>query len=232
MKKKYYSKEYFRERNSLQTYLARTIENYMRQDNLKKVLDVGTGTGHLVKFLNERGFDAHGCDSSQQAILIAQKINKKAKIKKASADKLPYKNSSFDLVSAISVIEHLTKRQSREFIKEAKRVLKPNGYIFLVTPNFATPIRIIQGNKWFGYNDPTHINFFTPMSLKHLLKSNGFYSFKFLFKTNYHVFFDWEFSTIYRKFPKFLKRIAIFLFFASPLTFIRNSFWILAKNSK
>ena len=211
--------------------MASAIKILSREYKIRKILDVGCGTGRLIKYLNSNGLDAKGCDISKTAVDFANRINRKKVALVASAEKLPFRENSFDLVTSISTIEHLTKKQADKFIQEAKRVLKPGAYIFLVTPNFATPIRLVQGKKWFGYNDPTHINFFTPLSLTQLLKKYGFGEFKFLFKTNLQVSYDWEFPVIFRKFPKFLKNVVIFIFFSSPLTFVRNSFWIAAQNN-
>lgn len=201
-----YNERYFSERDRLDLHIAASIAILMKDHSLKKVLDVGCGTGRLVKFLNERGFQSYGCDNVNLAVKTARKINEKNTIVKAPATKLPFKKNSFDMLTAISLIEHLTKTEMNTFILEAKRVLKPNGFIFIVTPNFASPWRFIQGTKWFGYSDPTHINFFTPLSLANLLKDYGFYNPKFWFKTNH---------------PNLL--------FSTPFCFIRNSFWLAAQ---
>lgn len=228
----YYNLEYFHERDHLSAPTAHAIKIFAKKYKIKRILDVGCGTGRLIQFLNANGFEAQGCDISKTAVDFANRINNKKIARIASAEKLPFAPNSFDLLISISTIEHLKKNQINKFIKEARRVLVSEGHLFLITPNFATPIRIVQKNKWFGYNDKTHVNFFTPMSLTRLLSKYGFCDFKFLFKTNYHVSYDWEFPVIFRKFPKPLKNIVIFLFFSSPLTFIRNSFWLLSKNTK
>ena len=209
-----YTKKYFEERDLLDLHLAKTIIILMEENGLEKVLDVGCGTGKLVKFLNDNCFQAYGCDNADIAVNAAQNINKKNAIIKASAIKLPFKKHSFDLISSISTIEHLTKKEAGEFVNEVKRVLKPNGFIFVVTPNFASPWRFIQIKKWFGYSDPTHINFFTPLSLAKLLKDYGFYNPRFWFKTNY---------------PSNWKNFIYYLLFSTPFCFIRNSFWLAAQ---
>lgn len=209
-----YNELYFSQRDHLDLHIAASIATLMKDNSLKKVLDVGCGTGKLVKYLNENGFQAYGCDNVNIAVKTARKINKKNIIVKAPATKLPFKKNSFDILTAISMIEHLTKKEINAFILEAKRVLKPNGFIFIVTPNLASPWRFIHGKKWFGYSDPTHITFFTPLSLAKLLKQNGFYYPKFWFKTNH---------------PNYWKNFVYYFLFSTPFCFIRNSFWLAAQ---
>ena len=184
----------------------------MRNHKLKKVLDVGCGTGKLVRFLNDAGFSATGCDLSEEALKIAKQKNKKNTFVKASAIKLPFKNNSFDLLTVISLVEHLTKKEINMFLSEAYRVVKPNGYIFLVTPNFNSPMRFLLRRKWFGYSDPTHITFFTPSSLKSHLQKYGFINTRYWFKTK--------------------NNFLTYLLFSTPLCFIRDSFWIAAKKTE
>src|SRR3989304_4817174 len=105
-----YTKNYFCGHDVLIPHLAQGIIKLMPKNKLKKVLDVGCGTGRLVKHLNkqslrsspaERGaglkqsFRAIGCDNSPNAVRIAQKLNNKLTIKLASATKLPFKKNSF-----------------------------------------------------------------------------------------------------------------------------------------
>lgn len=226
-----YDVKYFEKRDLLIPHLAQTIKNLMIEHKLKNVLDVGCGTGRLVQFLNKSGFEAFGCDISQKALKVAKTINKKGTIVRSSADKLPYVDNSYDLVTAISVIEHLKPNQAVKFIKEAKRVLKPSGFIFLITPNFSAPLRFVQGKNWFGYQDPTHVNFYTPKKLAKLAKSHGFKNIRFHFKLRYQSSFDWEFPPPFPKLPKTLKIFLIYLLFATPLSIARNSFWLSAQKA-
>lgn len=233
MKKTNYSKKYFSARDNLDILIAEPLKLLMKDQQLKKVLDVGCGTGRLVKFLTKSGFDAYGCDPSKEAIKIAKTINKKGCIKKSFASKLPYKNKGFDIVVSISVIEHLTQKETKMFLKETKRVLKYNGYIFLVTPNFSSPARFICGQKWFGYSDPTHIQFFTPGSLKTILKKDNFKNIKFQTKIPYHLDSYTYLLPLLRKIPKpakhFLNFVINYLLISSPLSTLRDSFLIYAK---
>lgn len=225
----YYSQQYFKVRNHLDLHLAETIKFFMLKHNLTQVLDVGCGTGRLVKFLNNAGLAARGCDNHQQAIYLARKLNGQTKIKNCSATKLAYQASSFDLITCISVIEHLTEVESKIFIKEASRVLKNSGYIFIVTPNLSSPLRLILGKCWFGYADPMHINFFSPKSLTNLLKRNGLRDIQVRFHIPFNLPFTWPLPKIFGLLPNQLKQLINYLLISSSLSTFRDSFWMAAK---
>lgn len=227
--KNYYDKKYFLERDHVDIHMAEAIKIFMKENKLKHVLDVGCGTGRLVKFLNENGFDAKGCDNQEEAVKYAKRVSTPTKIKKGSATKVPFKTNTFDLVTAISVIEHLKEKQFIKFLKETKRVLRRGGFVFLVTPNYATPFRLLQGGRWFGYSDPTHVTFFTPKSLAQILKSAGFRKIKFRFKSIYDSPFDWDLPEFMRSLPQPIKTLITYLLISTPLSNIRNSFWIAGR---
>ena len=139
---------------------------------------------------------------------------------------LPFKDKSFSFVCAISVIEHLTESQAHQFLKEARRLLKVNGMLFLITPNFNSPFRYIKGKKWFAYSDPTHTVFYTPASIKYLLTKHNFYNPNFRFKINWKVTFDWHLPLFLRKLPQPIKYAISYLLISSPLATFRDSFWV------
>ena len=229
MTKNHYNQQYFEARDYLDLHLAGSIKILANDKKAKGVLEVGCGTGKLVKFLNENGFTAVGCDIAEEALKRARKINKKNSIIKASATKLPFKSGLFDLVAAISLIEHLDKNESQKFLKEAYRVLKSNGFIFLITPNFNSPFRFLCGKRWFGYGDPTHKQFFTPKSLSGLLKNNGFSNIKLRHKTAYNVKSELHLPGFSRGWPLPVKNFLNWLMVSSPLSTFRDSFWLLAQ---
>lgn len=227
----YYTPQYFAERDLLDIHLATTIRMLLQENQAHKVLDVGCGTGRLVKYLKDHDFTAYGCDVSRLGIQAARKINALPSqvIFKASATHLPFNRQTLDAVLAISVIEHLSPKQGQQFLRESARVLKPGGLFFLVTPNFAAPWRKLQGKKWFGYSDPTHITFYTPAQLSRLIKLFGFVQVRFWFKTPYSPPYAWELPGLLTRLPRGLKIILTYLLISTPLTFVRNNFWLAAK---
>lgn len=227
----YYNKKYFDEHNFLSISFSKTILDFMKKHHLKSLFDVGCGNGLMVKYLNNHHLNAKGCDIAKIAVKNAQKINKKNTIFQYSATNLKLKKNSFDVVTSDSVIEHLTPQEAGKFLQEARKILKPRGYLFLVTPNYATPLRIIQGKKWFGWRDPTHINFYTPKKLQGLLLRHQFTNLQKNFNVKYQKSFDTEFPEIFSKFPTLLKILAFKVFFSTPLSILRNSVWISAQKN-
>ncbi|MDO8551675.1 MAG: class I SAM-dependent methyltransferase [bacterium] len=229
VRKNIYNHKYFLDRDKGQQCVAFSVAKFLKDQKINKVVDVGCGSGWLVKYLIDSGFKTYGCDSSKEAINIAKKKVKPSLITKACASKLPYKDCSFDAVLGISIIEHLNQKEVNQFFKESARILKKNGWLFLVTPNYATPLRILMGEKWGGYWDPTHINFYTPWSLKKVLQKNNYFGFKVTFSYDKDIPFDWGFPPIFFKFPKFIKNILNYLIVSTPLYYLRHSFWMAAQ---
>lgn len=95
--------------------------------DVKNILDVGCGDGTISNGLNSH-FNVVAVDRSVNALKLVgtEKTN-------VSADFLPFKNSSFDLVFSSEMIEHLPDDIFTKSIMEMKRVSKK--FIYLTFPN-------------------------------------------------------------------------------------------------
>lgn len=93
-----------------------------------KILDLGCGSGrHFIK-----GKVIYGVDSSEKMLKLAKNKAKnlkiKAVLKKASVDKLPFKDNFFDSALFVAVLHCIDDKEKREkSLQELKRVLKPEG---------------------------------------------------------------------------------------------------------
>jgi len=81
----------------------------------------------------------------------------------------PAINEKFDVVASMHVIEHL--HQPAAFLSEIGMVLKPNGYVFLETPNLWAPRR---GRIGAAHFPAPHLQIFSPRSISLSLKQAGF----------------------------------------------------------
>lgn len=92
---------------------------------------------------------------------------------------LPWDEAEFDVVCAGEVIEHLL--DTAAFLRECRRVLRPNGILVLTTPNLAYWRNLIQWlrQQQFFFVDHRagengHVRYFAPRTLAALLGECGF----------------------------------------------------------
>jgi SAM-dependent methyltransferase len=96
-----------------------------------KILDVGCGTGANLEMLAQYGA-AQGVDVSDDALEFCRKKGLDAR--KGLAEELPFEDESFDLVTALDVVEHLDDDIAG--LKEMYRVLKKGGKTLIFVPAF------------------------------------------------------------------------------------------------
>jgi SAM-dependent methyltransferase len=99
-----------------------------------RLLDVGCGTGSLVATAVERlGVKAWGIDASEEMLAKARERNVRgAAFKHAQADDLPFRAGWFDAITMRLVVHTLGARR-RQALAEARRVLAPEGRLFVWT---------------------------------------------------------------------------------------------------
>ncbi len=106
-------------------------------ENNDKILDLGCGNGRCLDFLKDKKIDYTGIDNSEELIKIARKKYPQINFQVADALKLPFPDNSFDKVYSIAVLHHIPSGELRvQFLKEAKRVLKPGGVLILTVWKF------------------------------------------------------------------------------------------------
>lgn len=98
-------------------------------------LDIGCGDGNLtIKVAGIIGASkVYGVDVDERALSEASKKGITAFKCNLNEEPLPFNDSSFDMVTAFEVIEHLDNPEV--VLKEAFRVLKNGGVIMIETPN-------------------------------------------------------------------------------------------------
>jgi SAM-dependent methyltransferase len=132
----------------------------------KRVLDLGCRSGALTRHFLE-GNEVVGLDVDREALVKARALG----IEPVAGDveePLPFPESSFDVVVAGELLEHL--RFPDALVGEVRRVLRPRGVIVGSVPNAFR----IQGRLHFLRGrppeaDPTHLHMFSPAALRELL---------------------------------------------------------------
>lgn len=111
-------------------------------------LDLGCAYGYLVAEAAAGGFTAVGVDVSAYALGRArfEAPTAAGRVLRGLADRLPFADASFDVVSAFDVLEHLHEPEPP--LAEVARVLKPGGVLIGATPD---PL-------FFGGHEDTHFS--------------------------------------------------------------------------
>jgi len=100
-----------------------------RASNGKKVLDIGCHTGIFLAFLCDLGFDAYGIDANKSSL---EKAPKGQKIVQGYVPPLPFRDTTFDLVIALGLTEHIPNETF--LVREVFRVLKHGAVYFCTIP--------------------------------------------------------------------------------------------------
>ena len=101
----------------------------------KRVLDVACGAGYGAAELAQAARSVTGIDVALEAAQYADGHYHRANTRflAASAEALPFRDASFDLIVAFEVIEHL--QDYKALLHEARRLITPAGQLIVSTPN-------------------------------------------------------------------------------------------------
>lgn len=100
-----------------------------------RVLEVGSGPGHIAAALADLGAKVAGIDFSASMVEVARARYPALSFREADAGSLPFDDESFEAVVSSFVVHHLARPEA--VFREVHRVLKPGGrFAFAV---FAAP---------------------------------------------------------------------------------------------
>lgn len=170
------------ERGDLDNITLQDIERYRFASNYvnnKRVLDIACGTGYGSVLLLKEGKakEVFGVDIDEKTILENRQFYRDLNnlfFVQGTAYALEFKDNYFDVVVSMETLEHLT--DPLVFLKEIKRVTKPNGIIIISTPLNDTENRFTPSN-------PYHIREYNKEEFIELL-NNYFKEYEFFFQYN------------------------------------------------
>ena len=151
-----------------------------------RLLDVGCGTGYFANLARDAGFEVTGTDVAKSAVEFASK-NFRLRVHYGDMAELKLEPRTFDIITLCNVLEHML--DPVETMRACYNVLENNGIIYLETPN-AELLRLSAHNRLLlrlrerlrgdsSLIPWEHLNYFSPKTLKSLLKNTGFKIVKF-----------------------------------------------------
>lgn len=120
-------------RRILGTMVEQALARLAPRPPVPRILDLGCGTGGNLMFLKDFG-RAEGVDISEEALAFCR-MRGLTQVKLGAAESLPYPPETFDLVTALDVIEHLDDDVGS--MREMARVLRPGGSALFFVPAFS-----------------------------------------------------------------------------------------------
>ncbi len=116
------------------TYIEKYLSE-LKKDKTEPVclIDVGAGTGRYAVPLAEAGIDVTAVEFVKYNVGILKQKNSSVKAFQGDARKLKrFSDSSFDVTLLLGPMYHLIETEDKvKALKEAKRVTRPEGYIFV-----------------------------------------------------------------------------------------------------
>ena len=111
--------------------------------NEDKIVDAGCGFAKWVIYLKRLGYDILGIDNNELAISKLKDYDSSLQVELGDILDIHYPDSSFDAYISMGVVEHF-EGGPLPALKEAYRVLKPNGLIFVSVPTANVIRKIIR----------------------------------------------------------------------------------------
>jgi ubiquinone/menaquinone biosynthesis C-methylase UbiE len=117
----------FDRRYALHTYsgVRETLTDFVGAEQPSAILEVGCGTGHWLQAVAGLSPLVAGIEPSFGMLARARYAAPDARLVRAPAETLPWRDASFDRVFCVNALHHFTDRQ--RFFAEARRILRPGG---------------------------------------------------------------------------------------------------------
>jgi 2-polyprenyl-3-methyl-5-hydroxy-6-metoxy-1,4-benzoquinol methylase len=143
---------------------------YLSHTPSGRLLEIGCGSGTILKLMNDLGWDAEGLEIDPAAVTNAKSKGLRVRQQDILTSDLP--PNFYDAVAMSHVIEHLDKTQ--ETLGAILKTLKPGGKLVIATPNAGSLGHTFFGSKWFALEPPRHLRLFDTRNLRDLLLKSGF----------------------------------------------------------
>lgn len=139
------------------------IKEYIPQG--RTLLDAGSNYGHFLQ-LAQKTYDAQGFDVSPSAVAWSQEYFKVRNHIASIYDLVLTFQQTFDVITCWDTLEHLESPLLA--INNLASLLKPDGFLFISTPNADSLVAHLMGKRWYYLNSEEHISVF---SLKNMTLS-------------------------------------------------------------
>ncbi len=137
-----------------------------------RVLDVACGNGRLLEMLSKKhDFAGYGVDISGKMVENARRLNPSMVFAQAGCEALPFQGAFFDVMTVCAAYHHFPDVTG--FAKEAFRVLKPNGMLYVAEVYYPSLLRALF-NPLIQFSPAGDVRFYGPDEIIRVLEGAGF----------------------------------------------------------
>lgn len=156
----------------------RVMVNWAKPTPGERILDIATGTGFTAFAFAESAVEVVATDITETMLHEARRLAVERELRnirfsQVAAEKLPFRNHSFDIVTCRIAAHHFASVPA--FLGEVRRILRPTGR--LVLTDSSTP-EDPDTNTWHQeterLRDPSHVRNYTPSEWQRFIGEAGF----------------------------------------------------------
>jgi SAM-dependent methyltransferase len=156
---------------SLRHNFARRLRALGAPRDGARLLDLGPAYGFAIDEARRLGWNAVGLEVSAAAARRAAQTIGAALVAVGDAQRAPFADARFDVVTLWDVLEHLPDPHAA--IAELARLLRPGGRVALTTGDVGSLVARLSGARWHLYTIPEHLFFYSREGLRRLLGAHG-----------------------------------------------------------
>jgi len=136
------------------------------------VLDVACGNGSLLAAMRKNeSINGFGVDIAEQMIKNAAVRNPGMVFHSSGCEAIPFENNSMDAITVCAAYHHFPDTDA--FAKEAKRLLKQGGKIY-IADIYLPPVLRIVCNPFVPLSSSGDVKFYSPDGIINNFKKHGF----------------------------------------------------------
>jgi SAM-dependent methyltransferase len=134
------------------------------------LLDVGCGSGEVLRVALDRGWCVDGVDPVPANVEFAR-TQHGLDVRLATLEESGLAEDSYDVVTAFHVLEHMTDGPA--FLRTMARWARPGGYVAVEVPNWRSVHRRGYGGQWPGLRHLQHAAYYSPATLAATMRRAG-----------------------------------------------------------
>jgi|TARA_Y100000031_G_C8214549_1_gene382687 2-polyprenyl-3-methyl-5-hydroxy-6-metoxy-1,4-benzoquinol methylase len=133
------------------------------------ILDIGCGTGELLRFFNKKNWSVTGIEPNPKAREFAISNYNLNVLDENNLDE--FSPGTLDVISLWHVLEHVPDLHKR--LSQINELLKDDGTIFIALPNLESPDSEKYKEYWSGLDVPRHLHHFTKTTFSKLISTHN-----------------------------------------------------------